>query len=201
MTRLIYGFDPLCGWCFGVVPALRQVQQALPDLSITLALPGLVTGGRVGPYAMMEGYIRGAAARLESVTGRAPSPAFFDLITRPGVVGQSGPPCLALAAARAVDPARAVDLAHRVIEAHFIDGADLNDPAIYPPLLKAAGVTVLLPDLHDPDATDRLWQAEQQWGIQSFPTLTIERASGERVTLPSIYDPERLLACVRTAIG
>jgi putative protein-disulfide isomerase len=198
MTRLIYGFDPLCGWCFGMVPAMRAVQAALPDLPVDLALPGLVTGDRVGPYALMEGYIREASVRLQAVTGRAPSDAFFATITRDGVIGQSAPPALLLAAARAVDPARAVDLAHRVIEAHFETGADLNDPATYPPLLTASGISMDLPDIHA-DASP-LWQAEAQWGIRSFPTLMLDGPRG-RQTLPTAYDPDQVVALVRSGLS
>jgi putative protein-disulfide isomerase len=199
MTRLVYGFDPLCGWCFGVVPAMRAVQSALPDLPVHLALPGLVTGDRVGPYHLMTDYIRGASARLQQVTGRAPSPAFFALIGRPGVIGQSGPPALVLAAARDRDPGRAVTLAHLVIEAHFQDGADLNDPATYPPLLAQAGIAMNLPAL-DADAAQRLWVAEAGHGITSFPTLIVERA-GRRIRLPSAYDPDQVVGLVRQALA
>jgi putative protein-disulfide isomerase len=198
MMRLIYGFDPLCGWCFGMVPAMRAVQAALPDLPIHLALPGLVTGDRVGPYALMEGYIRGASQRLQAVTGRAPADAFFATITRPGVIGQSAPPALLLAAARAVDPLRVVNLAHRVIEAHFQEGADLNDPATYPPLLAASGISMTMPDIHG-DAGP-LWQSEAHWGIRSFPTLMLDGPQG-RQTLPTAYDPDQVMAFVRSGLS
>jgi putative protein-disulfide isomerase len=198
--RLIYGFDPLCGWCYGAVPAIRAVQTALPDLPVVLALPGLVTGDRVGPYARMEGYIRGASAHLRAVTGRAPSPAFFDMITRPGLIGQSGPPALVIDAARKADPVRALGFAQRLIEAHFQDGADLNDPAIYPPHLKATGLDIDLPALTD-QAARALWAAEAHWGIQSFPSLIVQSDSGDLRLLPSIYDPAALVACVRGAIA
>ena len=191
---LIYGFDPLCGWCYGFVPAMRAVRAAFPDLSVRLTLPGLVTGGRVGPYGEMEGYIRDASKRLEAVTGRAPSEAFFRTIARPGVLGRSGPPCLVLAAARAHDAGKALGLAHMVIEAHFADGADLNDPAIYPPLLSRAGIEIDLPDLEG-DA-DPLWAAERRFGIASFPTVQL----GGRA-LPTEYDPPRVVATVAAATG
>lgn len=187
---LVYGFDPLCGWCYGFVPAMRALRAALPDLPVRLTLPGLVTGERVGPYAEMEGYIRGASQRLAAVTGRAPSEAFFDTIRRPGVLGRSAPPCLVLAAARDRDADGALDLAHRVTEAHFEDGADLNHPATYPPLIEAAGLDMPLPDL-EADAAP-LWEGERRFGIASFPSLILDGA-----VLPTEYDPDRLVSLVR----
>lgn len=199
-ARLLYGFDPLCGWCFGGVPAMRALAAALPGLPVDLAVPGLVTGDRVGPYAAMEDYIRGASVNLLRVTGRAPSDAFFDLIRRPGVRGDSGPPALVLAAARDRDPARAVDLAHRVTEAHFIRGADLNDPATYPDLIRAAGLDMPVPDLSDRAAAEALWDRERRHGIARFPTLILMRDGRGRV-LPGTYDPAALVALVRGLVA
>lgn len=127
--ELLYGMDPLCGWCFGIAPAIRRTMEDHPDIAVTPVLGGLVSGARVGPYAEMEGYIRSASVRLQAVTGRAPSPAFFDLIRRPGLRGDSGPPSVAIAGVRATHPARLADFALRLTEAHFTLGADLNDPA------------------------------------------------------------------------
>ena len=62
--ELVYGFDPVCGWCYGMVPALRRVRADHPYLPVRLVMAGLVTGERVGPYALMEGYIRGASERV-----------------------------------------------------------------------------------------------------------------------------------------
>ena len=48
MVNVTYLFDPLCGWCYGAAPALRQI-SAMPDVSLTLAPSGLFcdSGSRV----------------------------------------------------------------------------------------------------------------------------------------------------------
>jgi putative protein-disulfide isomerase len=195
--RLIYGFDPLCGWCYGIVPAMRALREARPELEVRLTLPGLVQGERVGPYAEMEGYIRGASQRLRAVTGRAPSEAFFEMIRRPGVTGDSAPPCLVLAAARARDSGRALTLAHLMTDAHFERGVDLGGPASYPPLLAKAGLDMPVPPF-DRAAARALFDAEAAYGIRSFPSLILER-EGRGVLLPSEYDPDRLVELVELA--
>ncbi len=194
--RLIYGFDPICGWCFGMVPAMRAVAAARPDLDIRLTLPGLVTGERVGPYAAMEGYIRGASENLRRVTGRAPSDAFYETIRRPGVIGASAPPCAVLGAARAIDARKALTLAHLVCDAHFERGADLGDPDTYPPLIAEAGLSFPVPD---PSEATALFAAERRFGIASFPTLAVERDGG-LAALPTAYDPDRVVAMVDAAL-
>lgn len=198
MAELLYGFDPVCGWCYGIVPAMRRVRRDHPGLPVRLVMAGLVTGERVGPYALMEGYIRGASTRLREVTGRAPSEAFFELIRRPGVAGDSGPPSVAIAHVQATAPDRALDFAHAVIEAHFEQGADLNRPATYAPLLAEAGLPPDLPDLGDPALQAAAWAGGRALGIRSFPTLAIRRGGAPRI-LPSEYDPGHLSMLVERA--
>jgi putative protein-disulfide isomerase len=200
MAELLYGFDPLCGWCYGIAPAMRRVAADHPGLPIRLVMAGLVSGERVGPYAEMESYIRGASDRLRAVTGRAPSEAFFRLITTPGVEGNSGPPSVAIAHAAGEAPERAVEFAHRVIEAHFEEGADLNDPATFGPLLREVGVEAPLPDIRDAGLAQAVWEPGRRIGIRSFPTLAVLRDGQARV-LPSEYDPGRLSEMVARAVG
>lgn len=199
MAELLYGFDPLCGWCYGIVPAIRRVVQDHPGLPIRLVMAGLLSGERVGPYRALEGTIRAASAQLRAVTGRAPSEAFFRLIAREGVVGDSGPPCIAIAHVAGLAPACALPFAHRVIEAHFEQGADLNDPATYAPMLAAIGLPPRLPDLQDRALAEAVWEGGRRIGLRRFPTLAILRG-GRAQVLPPEYDPERLSALIAKAL-
>ncbi|WP_156362986.1 DsbA family protein [Rubellimicrobium mesophilum] len=198
MAELIYGFDPLCGWCYGIVPAMRRVAEEHPDIPIRLVMPGLVAGEGVGPYSRMAGYIREAEKRLAQVTGQGSSEAFFRLIETPGVEANSGPPCVAIAYVAGLAPERAVDFAHLVIEAHHGDGADLNDPATYAPLLSKVGLPADLPDIHDPALAESVWAEGRRIGLRAFPTLAVVRDGRARV-LPSEFDPERLSELVGNA--
>lgn len=35
--RLIYGFDPLCGWCFAFRPTMHAIREAHPDVPIDVS--------------------------------------------------------------------------------------------------------------------------------------------------------------------
>ncbi|WP_210527060.1 DsbA family protein [Rubellimicrobium arenae] len=200
MTELIYGFDPLCGWCFGIVPAMRQVRADHPDIPIRLVMAGLFAEEGVRPYAQLSDFIRGAAPQLRQVTGREPSDAFFRLIARPGVMADSGPPCIAIAHVAGLAPDRALDFAHRVIEVHALEGRDLNKAETYAPLLAEVGLGPELPDIHDAELAEAVWAQGRRIGLRSFPTLAVLKDGAARV-LPSEYDPERLSALVSKAVN
>ncbi|MGR3541342.1 MAG: hypothetical protein ACU0BS_07925 [Hasllibacter sp.] len=190
--ELIYGYDPICGWCYGAAPAVRAAAKVVP---VRIVMAGLVTGDRVGPAAAMEGYVRQAARRLRAVTGRAPSPAFFDWMRAPGAVADSGPPAVAVDAVRRARPAAALAFAQAVTEAHYAEGMDPNDPAAYAPLLARHAPGVALPDLHDPALQEAAFAEGRAMGIASFPTFLLRE--GDRLrALPTLYDPAALAAAV-----
>ncbi|WP_308917122.1 hypothetical protein [Jannaschia sp. LMIT008] len=197
MTTLIYGYDPICGWCFGAAPAIRAAAGVMP---VRLVMAGLVTGPRVAPAAAMEGYVRGAAERLRAVTGRAPSPAFYAWMRHPDAVAASGPPAVAVDAVRRVRPGAVLPFAHAVTEAHYVDGMDPNDPDAYAPLLDRHAPDVTLPDLHDPAAQDAAFAEGRARGIRAFPTLLLDRG-GDPEPIPMLYDPDALVAELKRRIG
>ena len=195
----VYGFDPLCGWCYGAAPAVRAVVDAFPDLPVRLEMAGLVTGDRVGPYSEMEGYIRSASARLRAATGRAPTEAFFRLIATPGVVGDSAPPATAIVHVARHASGREVGFAHRLIEAHFETGADLNLAGTYQRLFSEEGLDLPPLDLGDRGPVEAAWARGRALGIARFPTFALERGGALEI-LETEYRPEALVAAVASRV-
>lgn len=203
MTRLIYGFDPLCGWCYGLVPALRQLRGCLPELAIHPVMGGLVTGARIGRYADMGDYIRDASVRMTGVTGMALSPAFFDnIIGNPYVIASSLVPCAAVLQVRTLVPDRAADFASAVQVAHFGEGSDLNDVALYDQIAQDLGIALPF-DLPGPRTPTPALMAEfaaaHALGITRYPTLIVEKA-GRFTPLPTSYDPAAVVEAVSGAL-
>ena len=190
MPTLIYGYDPICGWCYGAAPVVRAVAGRFP---VRLAMAGLVVGERVGPAAAMEPYVRQASQRLKSVTGRAPAEAFYAWMRSPGAIAASAPPAVAVDAVRRERPDAALAFAHAVTEAHYRDGMDPNDPDAYAPLLAEHAPGPELPDIHDPALAEAAFADGRRLGIRSFPTFLLERDDGTLLELPTLYDPDALL--------
>ncbi|MFD0915375.1 hypothetical protein ACFQ14_03045 [Pseudahrensia aquimaris] len=196
-TVLIYGYDPICGWCYGAAPAVRAAAEIVP---VHLVMAGLVVGERVGPAAAMESYVRQSSQRLEEVTGRRPSEAFYKWMRSPGAVAASGPPAVAVDAVMRQRPEAALAFAHAVTEAHYAEGMDPNDPSSYAPLLQEHAPGVSLPDIRDPALAERAFEEGKRIGISSFPTFAWQDDSGMR-SLPTIYDPQEMQTMVKQLLG
>lgn len=190
MPTLIYGYDPVCGWCYGAAPVVREVEKVMP---VRLAMSGLVVGDRVGPAAAMEGYVRRSAERLQAVTGRAPSEAFYAWMRRPGAVAASAPPAVAVDAVGRQRPDAVLAFAHAVTEAHYAHGMDPNDPEAYASLLAEHAPGVTLPDIHDSDLAKAAFAEGRRLGIHAFPTFLLLKDDGRLEVLPSLYDAEALI--------
>jgi putative protein-disulfide isomerase len=196
MPTFVYGYDPICGWCYGAAPAVRAVAELVP---VRLVMAGLVIGERVGLAASMEGYVRQASARLKAVTGREPSEAFYTWMRQPGSVAASAPPAVAVHAVMQARPEAALGFAHAVTEAHYENGMDPNDAAAYAPLLDEYAPGVELPDLHDEALPATAFAPGRALGISAFPTFVLER-DGTYEQLPSLYDPAALLDEVKARL-
>lgn len=197
MTTFVYGYDPICGWCYGAAPAVRAVSVIMP---VRLVMAGLVIGDRVGPAAAMEGYIQEASKRLEAVTGRRPAQPFFDWLKTDGSVAASAPPAVAVHAVMQQAPEAAVAFAHAVTEAHFEQGIDPNDPNVYKPILEKHAPDVVLPNINDDALAAAAFEEGRRFGLKSFPTFYIER-DGVLKELQSEYSPRKLVEIVRETIN
>lgn len=203
---LLYAFDPLCGWCFGIQPALKLLHERMPALPIELVMGGLVIGRRVGPYSAMEDTIRSAVPRLTQVTGQAPSPAFWRLFQDPKAVSNSAPPIRAALQMQARAPQHAVAFAHALIQAHFEDGARLDELQTVQALAAPFGVTLALPDYaqttdQHPEVLPELQRARSM-GVRSYPTFAVRaRAEQPWHALPSTYAPQAFVAQIQSALA
>ncbi|MEM9854093.1 MAG: DsbA family protein [Pseudomonadota bacterium] len=203
MREVIYGFDPLCGWCYGLIPAWRAVLAAQPDLLVDVVPGGLITGARIGPYTAAAGYIRQASARMEAVTGQRLGDAFFQLIEGDkSPVSASAPPSYALL--QAPEDAR-LSYAHALQEAHFARGADLSQGAVLAEIARALGFEIDGAAAQGAkDDTPRVAAAfarAKGLGISSFPTTLVVDQGDIVARVDGEYDPQRFTRAVLGALN
>ena len=78
--RIIYLFDPLCGWCYGAGPALEKLAQ-LDGVTVDLAPTGLFAGGASRP---MDKHFAAYAWQNDQRIARLTGQPFMGWCPRPG---------------------------------------------------------------------------------------------------------------------
>lgn len=199
-SKLIYVYDPLCGWCFGFIGALEYVRDALPDLPIDLRLGGLVVGERVSPYANLMDFVRANAPAMQAKTGARIGEAFFEKMLPSQTLMSSQPPNAAILAVREAAPDRTVDFTHAVQKAYFHDAADLNDAHLYPRLAEELGLEGIAFDIPGPNDTPahlaQEYDATRSLNFQGFPSLFLQTDDQPPRPLTLSYDGQSLLRSI-----
>lgn len=197
--ELLYLFDPLCGWCYGMSPVIQRVQQEFAgQLDVSVLCGGMVLGEQVGPIRHDWEFISGSLQQVERVTGVEFGAAFRTLGEEGSYVQDSEPPSWAINAFRQLNLTKTASFAHDIQVAYFRDGADLNEPKTYLPLATAYGVDgaeflqrLMLSETAQ--ATRQEFAAVAKIGVQGFPT-TILRVGSQGYVLARGYQPYETFA-------
>jgi putative protein-disulfide isomerase len=184
-ATLIYGYDPLCGWCYAQHPQMLRFQERCPEVAIELRCGGLVVGARVHRVALDRDYLVRGLQQVRALTGVEAGPDFYTRILEPGTyVSDSEPPCRAIATMLRLRPDAAYRFAAGITVGYYRHGKAPDHPQHLGELARAEGV--------DADEFLALWQSDelrratQKWfvttraaGITSYPTLIYADDSGE----------------------
>ncbi len=177
--KIYYLFDPLCGWCYGVKPALETVASQYP---VELTPTGLFfRSGRVMDADFAQ-YAWGNDERIERLTGQAFSTAYRENVLQGGGQFDSQNSLLALTAVREITPEREISVLGALQTARYVDGRDNADWGVIIDVLKSQGLGDVVPKLHDPQTEQTLLarinfgqQLTQRLGVSGVPQLVLER--------------------------
>ena len=207
---LVYGFDPLCGWCFVFAPSLAALRRELEGrVDIELACGGLVVGERVRSMAEMRPYLRSAIPEAEARSGVRFGAGFTEgLLLRDEVRLASEPACRALFAARSLgaSSSQLLDYATQMIEALYQRGEVTSD---IEPLARAASAVGL-----DGGALRERWdsapmraETEQEFaaaralGVSMYPSLLLRRGEQVELILRGFATPAQAVSLVEAALA
>src|SRR2546427_7671922 len=144
VDRIFYLYDPLCGWCYGSMPAILAL--AASGACAVEALPsGLFAGNpfrRIDPGFVQ--HIVQADARIAALTRQAFSDAYRrDVLGNSASLLDSGPATEALSAVAQWNAAHELDALHALQRERYIHGRDLGDRSVIAHALAGAlGETV-----------------------------------------------------------
>jgi putative protein-disulfide isomerase len=178
--KLIYIFDPICGWCYGFTPVIQALQQEYAGkMDFEILSGGMLTGDNRRPASTMHAYILQAHTRVEETTGVKFGEAFLHQYLASQEIMDSVKPSIALTVFKQYQPDKAIDFAHDMQVALNYDGISLNGDAIYEQLAAKYGIpsTAFIEKMQEESnryATQQEFQQVQQWGITGFPAAILD---------------------------
>ncbi|WP_459200501.1 DsbA family protein [Pseudomonas tremae] len=190
-ARLIYVMDPMCSWCWGFAPVADALVTQAREAGVPLHL---VMGGLRSEKTVLEPakrrYILEHWRAVEEATGQV---FHLEGALPEGFVYDTTPACLAVAAARHLDPEGAWLLAGLIQQAFYGEGRDVTLPSVLAELAGQAGFSrqAFADEFESPErqaatVADFAWAHDL--GIDGFPTLLAER-NGQLALLTNGYQP------------
>lgn len=149
--RIIYLFDPLCGWCYGAVPMLERLRADGCDVE---AMPtGLFSGQGARPLdSAFAAYAWSNDQRIERLTGQIFSEAYREnVLQKHGAVFDSAAMTLGILAVGLADPRLRFDALHLLQKGRYVEGLDTADIDVVASLLDNAGFAAAADHLRKPD--------------------------------------------------
>lgn len=205
--KLIYVYDPLCGWCYGFTPVIQDLQKQLGEqTTFEILSGGMFLSANRRPASAMYNYISEAHKTVEATTGIKFGPAFLEEYLKTEDIMDSEKPSIALTIFKEYQPQNAISFAHDMQVALKYNGQSLNDDETYRPLIEKYELPVneFLEKMHE-DAyrydTIQEFNQVQQWGITGFPAAILD--DGKQLYLIARgYTPlERLLKVIEEIKG
>jgi putative protein-disulfide isomerase len=181
-ARLIYAFDPLCGWCFGFRPTIRALRSAIGErASWGIACAGLVTGDRERPIRELRDSLEKGMMQVERRSGARFGQEFRSKVLASGAwTLRSEPGCRALFVAEQIAGEGVFEFAEALITAFYEDGSLPDEPSVLRAAAEETGIdaAALLAAWSAPDAARSTHAMFAMWrarGVSVYPAVFVER--------------------------
>lgn len=174
--RLVYVHDPLCSWCYGFSPVVRQLfDTTRRRASWEILAGGMVVGDRVGPIGRISEFLKKALPKVEGTTGVRFGPRFTSNVLDPGtLVLSSFEPSRALQAVKILAADRALPYAAGVQKALYEDGLDVTSMKVLGDVaesVRVVGFEIEYLKTSTYDRTLEEFRRVSDLGVTGFPTL------------------------------
>ena len=199
--RVIVVTDPLCSWCWGMVPTIETAMEVLQGrVEFDLLLGGVNVDSTlpVGQYGLR--LLTRIWQEVAATTGQR-----FSYRLPDGFVYNSVRPCLAVAAVRQALGRPPFGYLHLLQQRLFLDAVDINAPSELVAAAASLGVSgaAVAAALVDADAQAALsgeFEGARQYGTQALPNVLIERDGRRRLLLGGYADAPTLVETVLAAL-
>lgn len=177
--EVIYVGDPMCSWCWGISPALHQLEMraAQQGIPFRIVVGGLRPGGG-DPWN--EQFLDFLKHHWEEVNQRSGQPFGYALFEREAFNYDTEPSCRAVVAARQMDPGKEHRFFELVQHYFYVQNEDPNLAEFYRPICEQLGLDYpVFLSLFQSEQVRQQTQAEfnlnRQWGVRAYPTVLLRK--------------------------
>jgi len=181
-AKILYIYDPLCGWCYGFTPVMQQLSQEFAnDFEFDVISGGMVVGGNEGPITNIAPYISEAFKNVEAASGIKFGEEFLkNRLWDPNYRMSSVKPSIALEVFKSFNPSKSVDFAHDIQHAFYFDGKSLESDETYLELIKRYEIdaNLFLAGLENEEFKRKTFEEFKKsatLGVNGFPTVVFIR--------------------------
>ncbi len=209
--RITYLFDPLCGWCYGAVPALERLAQ-LDAAIVELAPSGLFAGEGARPMDVnFAAFAWQNDQRIARLSGQQFTDAYrTKILGKAGSMFDSAPATLGVVAVGLTELAREIDAMKVLQYARYVDGRDNSELVVVGDILEGAGFGEAARRVRAPDEallsayrqrTSAARSEMKRFGVNGVPALIVEDGHGRRLISSNILfgDFDTLAATLQAA--
>jgi putative protein-disulfide isomerase len=174
--HFLYFADPMCSWCYGFSPVIRQLMDAFDGrVGLRLVMGGLRAGNELAMRGKDRAYIRDAWTRVSEASGQ---PFDFSFFERETFTYDTEPACRAVVTMHHVAPGDALAFLEAVSQAFYAQNRDTTDLDVLAGIAAEHGQDRasfgdLMASGDMRAATLRDFLFTQQSGVHGFPCLLI----------------------------
>lgn len=205
--KIIYVYDPMCGWCFGFGKVMSEFHAKNKDsFDFDVVSGGMVVGDREGPVGDFADYILGAYKRVEEYSGMHFGQPYLDQLKSKTLWSSSVKPAIAVEAFKEFNTKDVVEFSHAVQKAYFIDGKDLRNDEVYKNLARAYDINEddFITKLNSSvikDRTTEWFKTTSAWGISGYPTVIMVRNGKYYAVARGFTDMETLNKNIQSVVA
>ncbi|MFN4234789.1 MAG: DsbA family protein [Bacteroidia bacterium] len=177
--KIIYVYDPMCGWCYGFSPVIKEIENEYKQkFNFEIISGGMVVGDREGPIGGFADYILSAYKRVESTTGIKFGEPYLELLKKKDYFSSSVKPSIALSYIKDIKPEIAISFAHDMQKRFYFDGKLLHENESYLPLLEKYQINkedffkAIESDVYKAKANED-FNTSKKLGVTGFPCVIV----------------------------
>ena len=180
---LWYIADPMCSWCWGFAPIIKEVRLNYSEnLKIELVMGGL----RSGKLAMASGQRAEILNHWKAVNERTGQPFSFEGAMPEGFIYDTEPSCRGIVAMSLINPSLVFTLLESIQFGFYVEQKDVTNPKVLAQLAGKIGVDMdlYLQVFESDEAKNKVsihFDKVRQWGVNSFPTVAVQNVAGYTV--------------------